>query len=225
MRDKTYYLDKIPSMNRGQPSFTEMLSALLEPVVKAGSAADALPQNFDIDQAVGAQLDQVGLWVGLLRQLPVPLTDTYFSFDSEGLGFDEGVWWAAFDPETETVSLPDDVYRVMLKLKVRCNYWDGSLEGMQSLWQAFLTDNQALTGAPTALGFVQDNQNMTALLVAVSERFAPIVQRLAAAQLLPLKPFGVRLSYLFVVGSDRLFAFDTDNAFLAGFDAGIFFPG
>ncbi|MGC7970039.1 DUF2612 domain-containing protein, partial [Salmonella enterica] len=72
-----------------------------------------LPFDFDLDQAIGVQLDAVGEWVGISRNITVPLAGVYFSFDIAGLGFDQGVWKGPFDPDTGLTTLDDDTYRLL----------------------------------------------------------------------------------------------------------------
>jgi hypothetical protein len=95
-----------------------------------------LPAAFDLDAAVGAQLDAVGLWVGVTRKLNVEVSGVYFSFDTDGLGWDEGSWWAPGDPSTSVVSLPDDAFRTLIRARIGANHWDGTIPGAYVAWDS-----------------------------------------------------------------------------------------
>ena len=81
MPDLSYYLQLIPSWNSDKPRFVNTLAALLQPMVDAQAMLAKLNTDFDIDTAIGVQLDQIGQWLGVSRWVTVPITNVYFSFD------------------------------------------------------------------------------------------------------------------------------------------------
>lgn len=110
MADIEDFLRLIPPEHRDKSKFVATVKLWLQPFVDNINLLDSLPGLFDLDTAVGQQLDFVGQWVGLTRYINEPL-DVFFSFDIEGLGFDEGVWyqgtWAYVVTFTEE---PLDIY-------------------------------------------------------------------------------------------------------------------
>jgi hypothetical protein len=129
------YLDLIPSQNRSQPKFTAMLAALVQPFVDGQSVLGGIPSLFDVDTAVGAQLDVVGQWVGISRKLSVPIS-SYFAWDSVGVGWDQGVWKLPSDPATGLVVLDDTHYRAVLKARILNNHWDGDVNDAYDIMNA-----------------------------------------------------------------------------------------
>ncbi len=69
------YLDLITAYHRSRPNFTATVDAITAPFVDLQAFLQHLPLDFDIDDAIGAQLDIDGIWVGA-----VP---TYSGPDSE----------------------------------------------------------------------------------------------------------------------------------------------
>jgi hypothetical protein len=65
-----YYLSLVPSQWRAAPKFLSWLAALLQPLVDVGICAAGLNAAFDIDTAVGSQLDVLGQFIGVSRTLP-----------------------------------------------------------------------------------------------------------------------------------------------------------
>jgi hypothetical protein len=86
------YLGRIPDYNSIQPDFMAVLAGILQPLVDLQNFAQALPQQFDLDVAIGTQLDQTGLWIGRSRFISTPIEDVYFSWDVDGLGWEQGLW-------------------------------------------------------------------------------------------------------------------------------------
>ena len=66
-----------------------VVATLCQPFVDEQSVLNSLPGKYDLDSAVGVQLDAVGEWVGISRELAVPLSNVYFSLDIAGLGLDQ----------------------------------------------------------------------------------------------------------------------------------------
>lgn len=214
MTDVKTYLDLIPSANRSQPKFIASLSGALAPLVDTMRAIESLPREFDIDDARGKQLDAVGVRVGLSRHLPVPIEDVYFAFDTVGVGLDEGVWLGALDPVEALATLDDETYRLMLKIKVAANRWDGSLEHAQEILGAIAGDGTYL--------FIQDNFDMS-MTVGVSGKVPSKLFISLLRQMLDfLRPGAVDISIVVVTSTSGapVFGFDVNNNYLGGLDSG-----
>lgn len=176
-----------------------------------------IPGLYDIDIAVGQQLDRIGEWVGISRQLAIPLTNVYFSFDETGLGFDQGTWLGPFDPTTGLVSLPDDVYRILLYAKIAANTWDGTIPTAYTAWNTIFEP----------LGYqilIQNNQDMTMDIALIGPAPDAVTLALFSGGYLSLIPAGVGVNnyYLQSVQNAPLFGFDAQNDSIAGFDTGAF---
>ncbi len=127
MADPSDYTVLITSEHRDKPRFMATVRALVQPLVDQMNVLQSMPSKFDLDNAVGVQLDDVGLWVGVSRKVRTPLTGIYFSFDVAGLGFDQGIWKGPFDPDTGLTVLDNDTYRLVIRAKIGANHWDGTL--------------------------------------------------------------------------------------------------
>ena len=66
----SYYLGLITSQYQNSPKFLTFLRTLLQKLADASTCANAMPAAFDLDSAVGVQLDTLGVIVGASRQLP-----------------------------------------------------------------------------------------------------------------------------------------------------------
>ena len=139
--DVAYYLDKVPGAHSDKPKYTAMLSMLLKPFVEAQALASLLFTNFDLDNAVGVQLDVVGKIVGRSREITTPVEDIWFSFGGDGSrGFGRGVWRGLYSDQTTISRLDDETYRKLIRATIIANTWDGSIDGAQAALDAFFDD-------------------------------------------------------------------------------------
>jgi hypothetical protein len=68
-----YYLDRITPWHAGRPRFRSTVENAVAPLVGLQEFLAHLPQDFDLDDAIGVQLDAVGERVGRSRFIPVPI--------------------------------------------------------------------------------------------------------------------------------------------------------
>lgn len=208
------YLNLITSEHRGKEKFEATVVAGVSPFSKLQSVMQGLPADFDIDQAVGVQLDAVGAWIGRSRRIDTPLVGVYFTWDDLASdGWESGIWKGPFDPDSGLVDLPDDAYRVLLKAKIAANSWDGTIPGAYAIWATVFTSSQLV---------IQDNQDMSMVVGIAGQPLSIVDQALLTNGYIPLKPEGVRIQYYAIApAAGALFAWDTDEgSALAGWDTG-----
>ncbi|WP_313461699.1 DUF2612 domain-containing protein [Pseudomonas nitroreducens] len=214
MADISDYTGLITTEHSDKPKFMAMTEAVVQPMVDALNASQGLPADFDLDLAIGAQLDVVGLWVGISRNVNAPLSGVYFSLDVVGLGFDQGAWKGPFDPDTGIISLDDETYRTLIRAKIGANRWDGTLgQSKQILDLIFSGDTHV---------FIEDRQDMSILLGISGEIPSAVFLALLTGGYIPIKPEGVRMTVYVVtsVSGSPIFGFDMSNEYVAGFDVG-----
>lgn len=208
------YLDLITAFHRGKPKFSAMIRALVEPVVGQINFKQHLPLDFDIDEAVGVQLDAVGEWVGRSRFVGTPISGVFFTFDHPGRGFDQGVWFRPqYDTPAGVTRLDDDTYRTLLRAKIAANSWDGTLPAAKSALEIIFP-----SGETTII--VTDNQDMTITFAVAGQIPSMLFIALLSDGYIPLKPEGVRANYVVTTVDGPVFGFDVQNDLISGFDAG-----
>lgn len=190
-----------------------MVEALTEPLQEARERLSGLKKSFDVDYAVGDQLDAVGARVGVSRDLPMAILDVYFAFDMEGVGFDYGTFQGEYDPKEGLQSLGDETYRQIIKAKVLANHWDGSREGLEKV----------LEGINEIFGvrvIIEDLHDMRLVVRLRKDTTPPLIWELFTRRLIDITPVGVGWHVL-----DALpwFAFDLSTGGVNGFDAGYFY--
>lgn len=213
MTDTSRYTEKITSEHADKPKYMAMVKATAQCFLDASDAARSLPEEFDLDEAVGAQLDVVGEWVGISRNIATPLTGVYFALDTDGLGFDEGAWQGPFDPDSGITVLDDDTYRTLIRARIGANRWDGTLEQSKAILDLVFSGDTFV--------FIEDNQDMTITIGVSGKRPTALQLALLTGGYIPIKPQSVGIDYYIVPSQDGpMFGFDIDNQYVAGFDEG-----
>lgn len=209
------YTDLITSQHADKPKFRALVETGTRPFAAVTEAARALSQAFDLDAAVGAQLDVVGQWVGLSRYARVTITGVYFSWDTAALGWDQGAWQGPFDPSEGLAAMDDETYRLMIRAKIGANHWDGTLPSYQSIMA------QVFAGSGT-VAFAVDNQDMSMSVCFAGAQPSALLTGLIKGGAFPLKPAGVRIAGYFissVIGAP-FFGFDIASPYIRGWDQG-----
>ncbi|MBJ9101972.1 DUF2612 domain-containing protein [Citrobacter koseri] len=212
------YTDLITNYHATKPRFFEHIDLSTRPLIDITAATRGLVSAFDIDTAVGVQLDILGLWIGRSRIVSQPITGVYFSWDTDGLGYDQGIWQGPYDPDSGYTTLSDETYRIILKAKIAINNWDGRNDSLPAIL------DMATAGSGLRMQIV-DNQDMT-----ISVRVFPdtdisdvSLEILAVIRqgYLTVKAAGVYAGEIEVPSTgSRFFGFDIDNEYISGFDEG-----
>ena len=208
------YLALITGYHRGKPKFAAMVRAIVEPFVAIQDLIANLPTDFDLDYAIGVQLDVVGEWVGRSRFIETPIPNVYFTLDDSLRGLDLGVWLGPNDNPTGLTRLDDETYRTLLRAKIAANNWDGTLGAAKEALSIIFPAGDTLL-------FVLDNQDMSMTFGMAGRIPSILFMSLLSRGYVPLKPEGVRAIYAVTsVDNAPLFGFDVQNEFISGFDMG-----
>lgn len=206
------YLNLITSEHRDKPDFVSVVSTEVEVSVRIQEVLASMIPKFDIDLAVGDQLDIDGEWVGLSRNVKVPITGIYFEWDGDaGIGWEFGTWKGEFDPSTGVIPLPNDIYRMLQKGKIAANHWDGTTPGAYAVWRIAFPDSQIV---------IQDNQDMSMIVGVAGMPLNSLLKALISQGYIPLKPEGVRVTYAFVTVDAPMFGFDIESDNVDGWETG-----
>lgn len=104
------YLTRITSEHRIRPKFMAMNAAYLDKLQDIYQLYAQMLSAFDLDTAVGRQLDVLGEIVGADRVLD-------------------------FNPTYAASKLEDEQYRKLIRAQISTNQWDGTMRGLIELWE------------------------------------------------------------------------------------------
>ena len=136
----SYYLSLFTSQYRLAPNLNAWTMALLGPLDDITTCLGGMTEAFDLDTAVGSQLDTLGIILGQNRTV-------------------------GFQPSNGVSPVLDDTtYRTLLRAKIGFNQWSGLIGDLQPIWKSLfptgtivIHDNQnmtaliVLTGAFTSI--------------------------------------------------------------------------
>jgi len=209
-----HWLGLITSEHKPRPKYVKTVSLSVDPVVADTTLAATLPGLFDLDYSHGEQEDFTGQWIGKSRWIELP--NPFFSWDFEGMGWNQANWKGPFDSQNALQRLDDYHYRLLLYATVIANHWDGSVPAAYAAWDTLFH----WTGLKVV---IQDYGNMTMMYGLLWET-APdtVLLSLFTSGQMDLKPEGIALiSYIFQTEPGvPLFAWDAETSSVAGWDEG-----
>lgn len=208
------YTDLITSHHRGRPKFSATVEQTVSPISDLMGFLSELPAAFDLDQAIGKQLDIVGEWVGLSRYITVPIDQPWFSWDVSGRGWDQGIWKGPYSAMTGRSPLDDGTFRDLLHAKIFANAWDGTVHTAGPILNSFYGGY----GCPVV---VEDRQDMSLNFLVPGATPALIILSIMSGRYIPIKPAGVKTSYVLPsVSGGPVFGFDVSTSTVSGWDTG-----
>lgn len=132
------YIDLITQEHRDKPRYVETVRASVDVLADLQAKLRKFIRDFDVDEAVGKQLDTIGQWVGIGRVVQVPISNFYFTWDyNDATGWDAGVWEAYGDDRFDQYDLPDDLYRRIIYAKILLNSWKGRKGTIEEAYKIF----------------------------------------------------------------------------------------
>lgn len=189
MADVSQYTGLITSEHADKPKFMAMVGLVAGAFVDSQNFLAEVPDDFDLDLAIGAQLDILGIWIGVSRRVNVPISGVFFSWDTAGIGWDQGVWKGTTDPSSTISVLDDDTYRLVLRAKIGANNWNGSLiDAAPILSEVF--------GSSGTYVQITDNVNMSFTVHVLGPAPSALTLALISGGYIPIKPAGIAANYV-----------------------------
>jgi hypothetical protein len=191
----TDYTTLITSEHAQQPDFIATVDLTANGAGNIAATVDSLPALFDLDAAIGSQLDVDGQWIGLSRTvggIPIALQFFGFSDDASALGFTElgqpsvgGRFVELGEDTTSSATLADPEYRLALRAKILQNQWDGSAQEFEAAIADIVT---------TPCQFFDPGDHVVTIVPSIALD-PTLFQLLTAYDLMP-RGAGVRYQYL-----------------------------
>lgn len=182
----TDYTPLITNEYSDKPRFVATVALLTSAASAAAEVSASLTTAFSVDDAVGVQLDAVGLWVGVSRRQIVPIADAFFTWDDADLGWNRANWKGPYEATEGITVLDDDTYRAVIKAKIGSNYWDGSDLALNDIGQSAFAE----------LGvhcFVLDNLDMSTTVYILGNPTQALIE-LIKRGVAPPKTAGVKVN-------------------------------
>ena len=250
MRTTDQYLALISPEHQSSPKFVATVAIMADVMARFQVFLASMPAAFDVDTAIGVQLDAVGVRIGRSRRIPVPLPNPWFSLDDPLRGLDRGIWKGPYDTGTVIDLLDDDTFRRLIYAKILANDWNGTIAGEQAIYDAYFIDPATLvfvsdatisapppnyfslddplrgldnsTWAPVGYEFSGSGAADMVMNVGVSGKIPSVVDLAILQQgLIGAKPEGVTVNLLVTSKNNApVFGLDADNEYIGGLDHG-----
>ncbi|QIP56819.1 DUF2612 domain-containing protein [Hafnia alvei] len=187
------YSELIPSNQRSAPKYHLTIETITDAFSQCLDVANSLITIFDLDKAIGKQLDIIGEWAGRSRRIKAPIDDYFFTLDSPVLGFDYGYWKNRYDSEFGYLDLDDVSYRTILRAKIGANNWDGTCESLPDILDSIYPNGDF------NISFI-DNGDMTMTVTVKGKKIDNITKEIIKQGYLSIKPLGVTVNYDIIEG-------------------------
>lgn len=191
------YTNLITSEHNQKPNFMSVVGVIAGAGADIVAATQTIQPAFNLETAVGTQLDILGLWIGQSRRIANVLIIGFFGFSEVSTGLPDGlqetfgeltnsskggVWFNLGQVDSGTTILNDVAYLTILKAKIVKNQWNGTISGIE----------QALQYIVGAACSIADTGNLT-LTINVPVPITPLEEALLESLDLIPRPAGVRI--------------------------------
>lgn len=208
------YINLITPEHRFQPKYVAWVSTSLGMVNDLQNLFSSMNAAFDIDSAIGNQLDTIGQLLNVSRSLPYqPQVSTdsnpVFAWGDTGNGY--GGWGTGYWLLSGVSPVLDDnYYRLILKASIVRDRWDGTTHSL------ILLLNQVFSKSGLIF-LLQDSQDMTFTVIAYGTTDPLTIDMLKHEVMIP-RPEGVQMNV--VVSDAKLFAWGVSNEVYGGWGDG-----
>lgn len=200
----TYYAQLLAYQYRGLPRASAFMQLLAKQALADLFIFD-VQSAYDVATAVGVQLDVIGRYVGVSRNIGEPIDKPFFGLwdstatdpvlqNTNGLADStnpavnaQAIYYQADFVGQSNVSLSDSAYRQVIQLKIILNTNPSTLAAIQDYLQEYLP----------GLVEIQDNQDMS--LTYTLSKSTPL-DPAVLEQFLP-KPAGVAINFLYLTAT------------------------
>lgn len=100
-----YYVERLIAQYRTLPKARDTVAIVVKQAL-ADDLATQVQNAFDVDSAVGAQLDVIGKYVGVPRNIGAPNSQGFFGLWSYGSTLDPTLFQSAWEPASDSPTIP-----------------------------------------------------------------------------------------------------------------------
>lgn len=117
----TPYLQLFTSQYQNSPKLMSMAESLIAMADSAVNVSTSIAIDFELNNAVGDQIDILGDILGVSRILPFQPTDP-----------------------NDSATLTDALYKILLRATIALNHWDGKIASIYPLWRELFPDGEVI---------------------------------------------------------------------------------
>lgn len=148
------YQNLIIYQYQDKTKFIAEVNTLLNKLEEVKNQSENLLNAFDVDIAIGNQLDIIGRIVGMPRRINEAIPKVYFGFNDENpnaVGFGQAAFYEIGNSAYQSLDLNDSDYRFFIKLKIESNFMKNNIHEI----------NKVVTKIFGGDSYIIDNKDMT----------------------------------------------------------------
>lgn len=199
-----------------KPKASGMISAIVSRFKSIFDTISQFESSFDLDSAVGEQLDIIGKIVGISRNVEGVIPKIFFGFDgfpnSDGFGL--ASFYTLDQSKYTDTQLTDSDYRFFIRLKIAKNHAKATM-----LDDDGVNLNAIVFNMFNGFAYLTDNKDMTVILYVENSPKAYLLPYAISLDLIPL-PQAVGIKFVSTYGANT-FGF-SNNLNAVGFGLGQF---
>jgi hypothetical protein len=182
------YQALVTSQHANATKFLATIAANVAPLCELQRLAVTLLEEFSVSDAIGNQLDYIGLWVGVPRVCVVDVVGDFFTWDTvPDEGYNAAPWIGDGDNTSYSLEMDDEQYRRAINAKIYANSCFYTKPDIYAILTILFPDDVGDMN-------VIDNLDMSIEIeypVAMTTDNTTIL----LSQVVPLKPAGVSITF------------------------------
>lgn len=221
VKDVAYYQSLVTAEHAGKPKFMAVVGLVAGAFAAVQAFNLSMYQAFDLDTAIGVQLDAVGARAGISRYVVVPVRNPWLSADDPTRGIDFAPIKTALDVGSFQSALGDESFRRLIRAKIAANNGDGSIATAYAVLTAFINNTASQV-------IIQNNATANAqhpdvsVVVGIAGQWPDYdTMIILERQMIPLFPAGVAVTVLFPsINGAAIAGMDIESSQISGTDVG-----
>lgn len=210
------YEDLLIVQYSGKPKASATVSEIVRRFKNNSDAMAQFEEAFDLDSAVGAQLDIIGKIVGISRNIEGVIPKTFFGFDDNvnARGFSLAPFYTLDQQKYTDTQLSDSDYRFFIRIKIAKNHAKATMadDNGSNL-------NEVILSMFDGYAYMVDNKDMTVTIYIENSPKSYLLPYAITLDLIPL-PQAVDVKYISITAREPFGFLNNPNSL--GFGQGSF---
>ena len=199
-----------------KPKASETISSIVKRFKNNFDLLEQMEDAFDLDNAVGKQLDIIGKIVGISRNVEGVIPKIFFGFDGNvnARGFDSAAFYTLDQQQYTDTQLSDSDYRFFIRMKIAKNHAKSTMSDDNGS-----NLNNIVLSMFDGYAYMVDNKDMSVTIYVENSPKSYLLPYAISLDLIPL-PQAVEVKYISLIARKSFGFSNNQNSF--GFSSGSF---
>lgn len=199
-----------------KPKASATISSIVKRFKNNFDLLEQMEDAFDLDNAVGKQLDIIGKIVGISRNVEGVIPKIFFGFDGNvnARGFDSAAFYTLDQQQYTDTQLSDSDYRFFIRMKIAKNHAKATMSDDNGS-----NLNNIVLSMFDGYAYMVDNKDMSVTIYVENSPKSYLLPYAISLDLIPL-PQAVEVKYISLIARKSFGFSNNQNSF--GFSSGSF---